>query len=376
VLTLVQGLPVADGLMLLLISLEEVRKAEEKRFETTPYCTIRVGLDGNVRFANPAAKRLWSGKEMEGCSFIGLFPSAFQDDIRAKLREVIATGESRSIEFTTGVYLEVGGRQLHSEPRLIMLPEFATGSTLRTVLVVIRERALDAIRVGLREAALGIAATEPSPEPGSVAPSAWQHRARGVLDLLREVLPHDLAIIQEVSSHGDWVRPILMHPEPQQRWPRMWWRVAESERGLLDAPAPFAIELADWLRNNPDRQDEPMLKLLLEARPNGKPMASFAVMPIRPFGRTESVLVLASAEPGHFQFSGDPGPAWEDEELPRDPLAILGRLGLDTLLARMLRHARRDDEVARTSIAASIESAETVPEAALALLRQLVDHFG
>ena len=40
---------------------------------------------------------------MEGCSFIGLFPSAFQDDIRAKLREVIATGESRSIEFTTGV---------------------------------------------------------------------------------------------------------------------------------------------------------------------------------------------------------------------------------------------------------------------------------
>ena len=154
---------------------------------------------------------------------------------------MIATEGSRSIEFTTGVYLEVGGRQLHSEPRLIMLPEFATGSTLRSVLVVIRERALDAIRVGLREAALAIAATEPSPEPGSVAPSAWQHRARGVLDLLREVLPHDLAIIQEVSSHGDWVRPILMHPEPQQRWPRMWWRVAESERGLLDAPAPFAI---------------------------------------------------------------------------------------------------------------------------------------
>ena len=79
VLTLVQGLPVADGLMLLLISLEEVRKAEEKRFETTPYCTIRVGLDGNVRFANPAAKRYGaSGKEMEGCSFIGLFPSAFR----------------------------------------------------------------------------------------------------------------------------------------------------------------------------------------------------------------------------------------------------------------------------------------------------------
>jgi PAS domain-containing protein len=376
ILVLVQPMPVADGLLLLIVSLDAVRNAEERRFLTTPYGTIRVGLNGAVRFANPAAKRFWGDEELEGREFVSLFPQPFHDAIRARLNEVLATGESRSVDLTTGGVVYLGERVVRSNPRVTFLPEFVTGSTLHGVLVVIRERVLDALRVALREEALGTAATEAAAEPGGGPASTWRQRTNRMLDLLRYVLPHDLAIVVEMSNSGGWSRPILLHPEPQQRWPRMWWRVSDDERAQLQSSAPYSVELADWLRDNPDRKNEPLLQLLLEARPKGEGMVSFAVMPIRPHERTVAVLILASARPYQFQPSDKAGPASEEEELLRDPLAVLGGLGLSSLLATMLRHAKRDGEVVRTGIAASIEAAETVPQATLVLLRQLVEYFG
>src|SRR5262249_51272433 len=151
----------------------------------------------------------------------------------------------------------------------------------------------------------------------------------------------------EVSDSGDWARPILLHPEPPQPWPRMWWDMSK-ERARLDTGDPYREEMANWLARNPGRKDEPLLKLLQEVRPNGKPLESFAMIPIRPYGRTEAVLTLASTRPGHFQPPDGADAAEEAEgEVPRDPLALLARLGLDTLLVALLRRARREDEAAR-----------------------------
>src|SRR5262245_946399 len=376
-LVLAQPVRVADGLLVLIISLDAVQQAEERKFEMTPYGVVRLRLDGVVDFANSAARRLWNEAELVGRDFVDLLPEAFHDEFRAKLNDVLDTKMSRSVKLTSGATVLVGERMVHSEPRLTLLPEFLLDSTLRGVLVVIREGILDALRVALREAALETAKAEPTPCSDGGPAATCRDRTSRMLDVLREAVPHGLAIVSEVSGSGDWVLPILLHPDPPQRWPRMWWRMSEAERKLLDSGVPYREELSNWLAHNPDRKDEPLLKLLQEVRPKGKPLESFAVVPIRPLGRTEAVLTLASTQPGHFRLADD-GDAAEDaqDELPRDPLAVLARLGLDTLLVAMLRRARREEEAARRNLVASIESAGTVPEATFVLLRELVGYFG
>lgn len=379
--TLVLAQPVrqADGLLVLIISLEALQAAEKQKFEQTPYGVVRLGLDGVVDFANAVALRLWNKTELVGQRFVDLLPRDFRDEFLVNLGEVLDTRTSRSIRLTKGAAVLVGTHKVHSEPRLTLLPEFLEGNTLRGVQIVIREGIINALRVALREAALEPAKGESAPKTDRTRGQTWRDRTRRMLDLLREVLPHDLAIVSEVSDSSEWIRPTLIHPEPPNHWPRMWWRMTKEELAQFDA-GPYREELARWKQANPDRQDEPLLKLLQELRPGGKPLESFAIVPIRPNGRTEAVLTLASTQPKRFEFSSKAAPAGSDyadeEELPRDPLAVLDRLGLDTLLLMMLRRARRETQDEHRTLVANIEAAETVPDAVLILLRELVRHFG
>jgi PAS domain-containing protein len=378
-LVLAQPVRLADGLLVLIISLDALQAAEQQKFERTPYGVVRLGLDGRVDFANPAALRLWSMTELVGQRFVDLLPERFRDEFVVKLGEVLDTKTSRSIRLTSGAAVLIGTHKVHSEPRLTLLPEFLDGSTLRGVQIVIREGIINALRVALREAALETAKGGSAPKPDGPHGPTWRDRTRRMLDLLRDVLPHDLAIISEVSGSAEWIRPILMHPEPPNHWPRMWWRMSREELAQFDA-GPYREELTKWMKSNPDRHDEPLLKLLREVRPGGKPLESFAIVPIRPNGRTEAVLTLASTQPRRFEVLSEAGTAGsgydDEEELPRDPLAVLDRLGLDTLLLMMLRRARREAEAAQRTLVANIEAAETVPDAVLILLRELVRHFG
>ncbi len=379
--TLVLAQPVrqADGLLVLIISLEALQAAEKQKFEQTPYGVVRLGLDGLVDFANAAALRLWNKTELVGQRFVDLLPRDFRDEFLVKLGEVLDTQTSRSIRLTKGAAVLVGTHKVHSEPRLTLLPEFLEGNTLRGVQIVIREGIINALRVALREAALEPAKGESAPKTDRPGGQTWRDRTRRMLDLLREVLPHDLAIVSEVSDSSEWIRPTLIHPEPPNHWPRMWWRMTKEELAQFDA-GPYREELTRWKQANPDRHDEPLLRLLLEVRPGGKPLESFAIVPIRPNGRTEAVLTLASTQPKRFEVSSKAAPARSDcddeEELPRDPLAVLDRLGLDTLLLMMLRRARREAQAEQRALVANIEAAKTVPDAVLTLLRELVRHFG
>lgn len=378
-LVLVQPVRRADGLLLLIVSLDALQAAERQKFEQTPYGVVRLGLDGRVDFANAAALRLWNRKDLVGQRFVDLLPREFRDEFLIKLGEVLDTRTSRSVRLTEGAAVLIGSHKVHSEPRLTLLPEFLEGSTLRGVQIVIREGIINALRVALREAALETAKRESTPKPDGARSPTWRDRTRRMLDLLREVLPHDLAIVSEVSDSSQWIRPTLMHPEPSKPWPRMWWRMSKEELAQFDA-GPYREELTRWMQANPDRQDEPLLNLLREVRPGGKALESFAIVPIRPNGRTEAVLTLASTQPKRFEVSSRAAPAGSDcddeEELPRDPLAVLDRLGLDTLLLMMLRRARREAQAEQRALVANIEAAETVPDAVLTLLRELVRHFG
>lgn len=378
-LVLAQPVRLADGLLVLIVSLAALQTAEEQKFEQTPYGVVRLGLDGLVDFANAAALRLWNKTELVGQRFVDLLPKDFRDEFLIKLGEVLDTQTSRSIRLTKGAAVLVGTHKVHSEPRLTLLPEFLEGSTLRGVQIVIREGIINALRVALRETALETAKGGSAAKSDGPRGTTWRDRTRRMLDLLREVLPHDLAIVSEVSDSAEWIRPTLMHPEPPNHWPRMWWRMSREELAQFDA-GPYREELPKWMEANPDRHDEPLLKLLREVRPGGKTLESFAIVPIRPNGRTEAVLTLASTQPKRFEVSSKAGPAGcdydDEEELPRDPLAVLDRLGLDTLLLMMLRRARREAQAEQRTLVANIEAAETVPDAVLALLRELVRHFG
>jgi PAS domain-containing protein len=377
---LAQSLPLADGILVIITNLSAVQEAEEWRFQNTPYGVVRLGIDGVVVFANDAARRLWNDAGLVGESFADLLPKAFRPEFVSKFKEVLASRTARAIRLTSGAEVMVGDHTVHSEPRLTLLPEFLTKDALRGVQVVIREGILNALRVALREAAIGTTRTGSASEPINKPSANWRDRTRRMLDLLRDVLPHNLAIISEVSESGEWIRPILMHPEPEDSWPRMWWRTSKKEQDQLSAE-PFREELSEWIRRNPDRKDEPLLKLLQAVKPDGNALESFAVVPIRPQGRAEAVLTLASTQPKRFLPPPGIDPAelaaaQDDEELPRDPLAVLSRLGLDALIVAMLQRAKVEERIEEKSLVESIAKAETVPRAASILLRELVSRFG
>lgn len=378
---LAQPLPLADGIGVIITDLSAVQKAEECRFQTTPYGVVRLGIDGIVVFANNAARRLWNEPNLVGQSFANLLPEAFRTEFVHKFKEVLASRTARAIRLTSGAEVRVGNHTVPSVPRLTLLPEFLTEAALRGIQVVIREGILNALRVALREAAIGTTQTGSASEPLGKSSASWRDRTRRMLDLLRDVLPHDLAIVSEVSESGEWMRPILMHPEPQDSWPRMWWRTSKDDKDRLNAE-PFPETLSQWLERNPDRKNEPMLKLLQAIKPDGKPLESFAVVPIRPQGRTEAVLTLASTQPNRFQAPDGMNSAElaatqdDDEELPRDPVAVLGRLSLDALIVAMLQRAKVEERIEEKALVESIEKAETVPGAVSILLRELVSRFG
>ncbi|GAA0604225.1 hypothetical protein GCM10009416_47280 [Craurococcus roseus] len=351
------------GLVIGLTDLTAAREAEQRRFEKTPYGTLRLDPKGRVRYANGAARRLFQGPCV-GRDFASMFEPAVAEQIRRAFQAAVRTEEAQSVPVGCGFRIVAGALSFPSEPWVTLLPDYAPGGRLVGVLAVVRKRILEALRLQLREAAVDA--------DGPADLRGWADRMRALLDVLAFAVPFDRAYFTCFSRDGAWARPVLAHPgEP---WPVAWVPVPPSMRERLRA-GHFAFELNELLETDPGLGENPLV-----ARHVADGMVSHFVLPV-PFGQPEAALTLASRKPGLFRDGGggdaEGDASWSsiEDAWPPPPSKAAIRLQLEPPLLALLRQIERHDASVER-IGDTAEGAKTVPEATRTLLQGLVEHFG
>lgn len=354
----------SGGLVVGLTDLTSAREAEQRRFEKTPYSTLRLDAEGRVRYANSAARVLF-GDFRAGRDFAPLFEPAIAEQIRRAFEAVVRTEDAQSVPVACGFQVLAGDRSFPSEPWVTLLPDYAPGGRLTGVLAVIRERILEALRLQVREAAAIDA-------KGRAEPRAWAEGMRALLDVVALAVPFDRAYFTRFSDDGAWARPVFVHPG--ESWPAAWVPVPTRMRERLRA-GPFPFELKELLEADPELAENPLV-----ARHVADGMISHFVLPV-PFGQPQATLTLASREAGLFRDARGGNAAgaasWTTAEdaWPLPPSDAAVGLQLETPLLALLRRIERHDGEAER-IGDRVEGAKTVPEATRVLLQGLVEHFG
>jgi PAS domain-containing protein len=338
---LAQALPLAkDGAALLVITdLGPTRRAEEKRFEATPYPLMRLSNDGHVLFSNSAADRAL-GVEPSGLSNRTL-PDLFPEAARRELTQVCRDDprESRQLDLPAPVALRSSADVL--EVRLSLMPDLGPDDRVLGRIAVISwdpwEKQRDRISEALTQGA------------------GWASTLRNALDILREIVPHDRAVFGVLAEGGTCFRTTLVHPPPETPWPRRWI-IAPPERQTRLAEGPFIDR--DWARNVknfPELADDPIVNQNL-----ADGMRAMLVLPVGGQGRPDAVLTLAARSEEAFD-----GPA----------LPLVSTLRVEAQLARLLRMADREDAAAVKRIGDNILDASSIATAAESLLVGLVEQF-
>jgi hypothetical protein len=264
------------------------KAAEEARFEQTPAAILRLDEGGYIRFANANARRLWS-TDLTGTEFTTLFPTSIRAEIRSHVLEVMTTEQTRRVRVTKGFGFSAGGQEFPCKLRLSLLPYFAPGGRRVGVLALLQERILEALQLVLNEQAAG----NPVSSNGD---DDWRTDLCAVLDLLRQIVPHDRAVLAVLSEDRAWARPLLVHPTPEPRWARVWTRPPERERLVR---GPFAMDGPEHVVGGLYCNADP-----LEPAHFADEMVSHAVVPL-PNAEPAWLLTLSSREPGFFKQDDD-----------------------------------------------------------------------
>lgn len=348
------------GTLLLLSSLDSFVQAEQARFNKTPYGLVQLDRQGRIRFANARARALWSERtSFEGELFAGFLPKAAAGLVSDLLDQVLTTETSRTLRVNDGFEVTTGGRALKSQPQLTFVPYYKPGRHVTGIVVHIRERIVEALRIALREAAAGDGAG------GTI--EDWSGRMRAILDLLQEVVPHDRAVLSVMSRDRRWARPILVHPPADPPMPPGWGPVPDIELKRMQQ-GPFTVDTLDLLKREPDLAKNSLVAFHLDAG-----LVANAVLPF-PDKHPEAVLTLCSEQRGYFK-DDDDAAEWSDDTWPQPPFRSLLSLGLDPLLMGMLRRVERQQAAAMRMVAHRMLCAQTLPAATQALLAALVEQF-
>ncbi|MBC7801450.1 MAG: PAS domain-containing protein, partial [Gemmatimonadaceae bacterium] len=347
------------GALWLLSTLPAAEDAEHARFEKTPYGIVRVDRQGRILFINARARALWrEGTVFVGEIFAGLFPDQAAAQVQSRLRSMLASGTACTTRVAEGFEITAGGRTFRSEPQLTFVPYYAPGRRLTGAVVHIHERAVEALRIALREAAAG--------QGTGGAVMDWRDRMRAFLDRLQDAVPHDRAVVSVLSRDRCWARPILVHPPADPPMPPGWAPLPAIELARLQS-GPFTVDFPTLIDREPALADNPLVASHIASG-----LVANAALPI-PEGAPEAILSLSSRQRGHFV--DDDGQDWSDDAWPQPPFRSLVSLGLDPLLTGMLRRAERQEEETFRELALRMGCTESLGNATQILLQALVAQF-
>jgi PAS domain-containing protein len=329
-------MPERSGTLVVLTDLQPSRRAEEQRFDVTPYPVLRLSFDGHIVFTNEAAQRQL-GANLIGRRLSDIFP----ETARAELIREFATDPRESSEYDLPAPDALQSSEGATEVRLFLMPDLGPGDYIIGRIAVVSwnpyEKYRDAISTAVN---LG---------------GGWERAFRAMLDALRVAVPHDRAIFGVFAEDGTRFRVTLVHPQPEVPWPRRWVNVP-PDRAARVAKGPYIDNNWDeTIKAYPKLLDDPTVKRNIE---DG--IVGMLVLPIGGQGIPDGVLTFASRSKAAF----------DDQALP-----LLGSLRVESYVATLLRMAEREDIAAVGRIGDAIVKAQNIPDAADLLLKDLVTHF-
>jgi len=330
------GVPQRSATLVVLTDLKPSRQAEEQRFDLTPYPVLRLSFDGRVLFANEEAQRTLGANLVDRP-----LPDIFPENARPGLICEFATDPRESSEHVLPAPDALQSSQGVTKARLFLMPDFGPGEYIMGRIAVISWDRYEKYRDALSSAV----------DQGH----GWERAFRGMLDALREAVPHDRAIFGAFAEDGTRFRSTLVHPQPETTWPRRWVNVPPERRAKV-AEGPYIDN--NWnktIKGFPELLEDPTVRRSVD---DG--IAGVLVLPIGARGIPDGVLTLCSRSNAAF---GD------------EALFLLSSLRIESYVATLQRAAEREDAAAIRRIGDEIIKAQNVGDAADLLLKRLVTQF-
>jgi PAS domain-containing protein len=330
------GVPQGPATLVVLTDLQPTRRAEEQRFDLTPYPVLRLSFDGRVLFANEAA-RSKLGRDLIDRPLPDIFPESTQ----AELIREFATDPRESSESELPAPDALQSSEGATKVRLFLMPDLGPGDYIMGRIAVISwdryEKYRDAV-------------SKPVDRGGG-----WDRAFRGMLDALRKAVPHDRAIFGVFAEDGTRFRSMLVHPKPEPPWPHRWVNVP-PERSAKVAQGPYIDN--NWnesIKLFPELLEDPTVRCSVD-----EGIVGVLVLPIGGQGIPDGVLSLASRSNAAFG---------------NEALSLLESLRIESHVATLLRTAEREDTAAVRRIGDGIINAQNIGDAADLLLKRLVTKF-
>jgi PAS domain-containing protein len=191
---------------------------EQARFDALPDGILRLDQDGNVVFANKAAKELLGDS---GGMLLGRFvDELFEFDGGANYPSSIA----RWVQSSDGLKEPAITRPLDgrdTEPvRLTIVPSFDSPESRSGWVLTIVKTAKEQVQVELQRL-LSI----PDGEP--------EHLIRGIMQAIQSILPYEMATFIVYTNDLKFCKTLVVHPQPDWPWTTAWFPLGPGVRAFL-----------------------------------------------------------------------------------------------------------------------------------------------
>jgi PAS domain S-box-containing protein len=191
---------------------------EQARFDALPDGILRLDRNGDVVFANKAAKEiLGDGSDMLlGRSVDDLFEIGGGTDHRSSIERWIQSSDGLK---EPAVTRRLDGRD--AEPvRLTIVPSFDSSESRSGWVLTIVKTAKEQVQAELQRL-LSI----PDGEP--------EHLIRGIMEAIQNVLPYDMATFGVYTEDLKYHNTLVVHPRPDWAWTTAWFPLGAGVREFL-----------------------------------------------------------------------------------------------------------------------------------------------
>jgi PAS domain-containing protein len=190
---------------------------EQARFDALPDGILRLDQDGNVVFANKAAKELLGDS---GGMLLGRFvDELFEFEGRADYPSIARWAQSADGLKEPAMTRPLDGR--NTEPvRLTIGPSFDSPESRSGWVLTIVKTAKEQVQVELQRL-LSI----PDGEP--------EHLIRGIMQAIRSILPYEMATFVVHTEDLKFCKTLVVHPQPDWPWTTAWFPLGPGVRAFL-----------------------------------------------------------------------------------------------------------------------------------------------
>ncbi|WP_233885448.1 PAS domain-containing protein [Paraburkholderia flagellata] len=317
---------------------EQFRRAENQRFDSTPYAVMRVSPDGIVHFANAESFNLFPLQPhgVIGRSLGALFEGENSECIAQKLAECMQTLNRVSVDVSM-----CDRTNKREQVRLLLLPDLTVDRRPLGALVVIQSTLLERVRDDIAKIA-----------HDSRIPS-WEQRLELIVECVRRIFDFDHANYGIYDDDVSVFRALAIFPhEERMKWTERWLRLPPGIVPWLKSGRTAVPDINKFLKDYPDLANSEVAQMYVSKRMRSS--ATLVAMGARDI--PTSALSFSSMQMGRL------GQAHVD---------LLRELDLEPVLIRIENEIRAEREALAAHLRSELARAPVLPVVA----REIVDRI-